>query len=206
LLNRKSADSPQTGKVRASDAIFRAQELIPSVLPMRKKNGDFRISVEVSSKNSLRWICLIQAPKCRLEASRRSPEHQLQFCKWLPLPNGSNNKGKTKMNKKSKNTSKAKKAGSANQGGGTEAPLGHWNQWIEPRGAALLSEIPQRCYFIIKNHGPASVKLVAQHGDLMDLAAGSVRATYAYGMIRVENPSAERVLIECDFVPIAAIK
>jgi hypothetical protein len=79
---------------------------------------------------------------------------------------------------------------------------GHWTQHIEPHGAALLSEMLQRVYFIIKNHGPATVKLVAMHGDLMDLPSGAVRATYAVGLIRVENPSKERVFIAFDFLPI----
>jgi hypothetical protein len=79
---------------------------------------------------------------------------------------------------------------------------GHWTQYIEPHGAALLSEMLQRCHFIVKNHGPATVKLVAQHGDLMDLPSGAVRATYAFGLIRVENPSKERVFIEFDFLPV----
>ena len=35
----------------------------------------------------------------------------------------------------------------------------------------------------------------------MDLPVGAVRATYAYGVIRVENGSAESVLIEFDFYP-----
>ena len=86
--------------------------------------------------------------------------------------------------------------------GGPEGPSGRfWTQRIEPRGAALLSETLGRCYFVIKNHGPASVKLVAAHGDLMDLPAGAVRATHAHGVVRVENGSAEWVLIEFDFYP-----
>jgi hypothetical protein len=90
----------------------------------------------------------------------------------------------------------------AGHSGGPEGPSGRfWTQCIEPRRAALLSETLGRCYFVIKNHGPASVKLVAAQGDLMDLPVGAVRATYAYGVIRVENGSAESVLIEFDFYP-----
>jgi hypothetical protein len=44
--------------------------------------------------------------------------------------------------------------------------------------------------------------LMAQHGDLMDLAPGAERATYAYGTINVENRGEKPVLIEFDFLPI----
>jgi hypothetical protein len=44
--------------------------------------------------------------------------------------------------------------------------------------------------------------LAAGHGDLMDLPAGAVRATYAHGIIRVENRGEKSVLIEFDFLPI----
>ena len=36
----------------------------------------------------------------------------------------------------------------------------------------------------------------------MDLPAGKVRTTYAYGTIRVENRGEKSVLIEFDFLPI----
>jgi hypothetical protein len=91
----------------------------------------------------------------------------------------------------------------AGHGRGPEGPTGRfWTQWIEPRGAALLSETLGPCYFIIKNHGPDGIMLVAQHGDLMDLPPGKVRATYAHGTIRAENRSEKWVLIEFDFLPI----
>ena len=86
-------------------------------------------------------------------------------------------------------------------GGGPKGPSSHWTQWIPPKGAALLAQMIGRCRFIIKNHGPESVKLVAALGDLMDLPAGTVRATYACDMIRVENNSEKSVLIEFDFLP-----
>ena len=35
--------------------------------------------------------------------------------------------------------------------------------------------------------GRNRVTLVAAHGDLMDLPAGAVHATYAHGTVRVEN-------------------
>ena len=69
------------------------------------------------------------------------------------------------------------------------------------QGAAFLAQMMGRCRFIIKNHGPESVKLVAGLGDLMELQAGTVRATYASDLIRVENHSEKPVLIEFDFLP-----
>jgi hypothetical protein len=84
-----------------------------------------------------------------------------------------------------------------------EGPAGRfWTQRIEPKGAALLSETLGPCYFVIKNHGPEGIRLVAGYGDLMDLPAGKVRATYAQGTIRAENLGEKSVLIEFDFLPI----
>jgi hypothetical protein len=79
---------------------------------------------------------------------------------------------------------------------------GHWNQWIEPKRAALLSQTEGPIYFVVKNRGSNTVMLMEQHGDLMDLAPGAVRATYAYGTINVENRGEKPVLIEFDFLPI----
>lgn len=89
-----------------------------------------------------------------------------------------------------------------NGGGGPNGPSGHWTQWIEPGGAALLSERLLRCYFIVKNHGPGTVRLWATNGDDFDVAAGAVRATYAYELIRVENRGENPVFIEFDFLPL----
>ena len=77
-----------------------------------------------------------------------------------------------------------------------------WTQSIEPMGAALLSQTLMPSCFVIKNHGPGTVRLVATGGDLMDLSAGEVRTTYAYGLVRVENRSNDPVLIEFDFLPV----
>ena len=79
---------------------------------------------------------------------------------------------------------------------------GHWTQWIPPGGVALISERLTPCQFVVKNHGAHTVVLVAQHGDLFDLAPGAVRATYASGIIRVENEDKKSgVQIEFDFFP-----
>jgi hypothetical protein len=82
-----------------------------------------------------------------------------------------------------------------------EDRTGHWTQWIEPRGAALLSQILGPIYFVIKNRGQDNVFLMAQHGEQVDLGPGRVRATYAAGTITVENRSEKWVLIEFDFLP-----
>jgi hypothetical protein len=101
--------------------------------------------------------------------------------------------------------SKIKKTKGTKSGGHNVPPDGagrHWIQWIEPKRAALLAETLGRAHFVIKNHGPNGVTLVAAHGDLMDLPAGAVRVTYAHRLVRVENKSDSRVLIEFDFLPL----
>jgi hypothetical protein len=78
----------------------------------------------------------------------------------------------------------------------------HWTQSIEPKSAALLSQMLGPIYFVVKNLGSNNLLLAAEHGDLMDLSPGAVRATYARGAIRVENPGEKPALIEFDFLPI----
>src|SRR4051812_11667568 len=91
----------------------------------------------------------------------------------------------------------------AGNSGGPEGPGGRfWTQWIEPKGAALLSQTLGPIYFVIKNRGSNNVMLMAQNGDLTDLPPGAVRATYANGTITVENRGEKSVLIEFDFLPI----
>jgi hypothetical protein len=77
-----------------------------------------------------------------------------------------------------------------------------WTQKIEPKDAALLSENLRPCHLVVKNHGTHNILLVAHHGDLMDLAPGAVRATYASGTIRVQNNGDKSVLIEFEIVPL----
>jgi hypothetical protein len=98
---------------------------------------------------------------------------------------------------------KSKTGKLADNNRGPEGPRGRfWAQWIEPKGAALLSQTMGPIYFIIKNCGSNNVMLMAQQGDLMDLPPGAVRATYARGTITVENRGGKSVLIEFDFLPI----
>jgi hypothetical protein len=102
------------------------------------------------------------------------------------------------MQTKIKKTKGTKSAGHVPPDG----PGGHWTQRIEPKRAALLAETLGRAHFVIKNHGPNSVTLVAGQGDLMDLPAGAVRVTYAHGTVRVENKSDDSALIEFDVLPL----
>jgi hypothetical protein len=102
--------------------------------------------------------------------------------------------------KKSKQTKTAKLTGN---GGRPDKPNeSHWTQLIAPKGAALLAQILGPIHFVVKNHSQDNVLLVAEHGDLMDLSPGAVRATFARGVIRIENPSDKPALIEFDFIPI----
>ena len=86
--------------------------------------------------------------------------------------------------------------------GRRDGPSGIWSQWIRPKGAALLSETLGPCHFVLKNCGLNNIFLMAQHGDLMDLCPGDVRATYANGIIRVENRGEKSVRIEFEFLPL----
>ena len=84
-----------------------------------------------------------------------------------------------------------------------DGPTGrYWTQWIEPRGAALLSENLRRILFVVKNHGSNNIMLVTEHGGMMDLPPGKVRPTHSYGAVRVENRGEKSVLIEFEFLPI----
>jgi hypothetical protein len=78
--------------------------------------------------------------------------------------------------------------------------------WIKPKGAALLSQTFMRCHFVIKNHGPNNVLLVAQGADLIELPPGVVRATYAEGTVTVENKGEKSALIEFEVLPLRVIK
>jgi hypothetical protein len=83
-----------------------------------------------------------------------------------------------------------------------EGRIGHWTQRIEPKRVAFISENLMPVHFVIKNHGPGPVFLVAEQGKHMDLGPDAVHATYACGIIRVENRDEKSVLIEFEFVPI----
>jgi len=99
-----------------------------------------------------------------------------------------------------KNAKKVKRAG---HGGGPEGPSGRfWTQVIARGSPALLSERGVRCYFVLKNHGPDAVFLVAEHGEHFDLSPGAVRVTYAHGIIRVEDRGEKSALIEFDLLPL----
>ena len=102
-----------------------------------------------------------------------------------------------------KRRTRAEQNHTAVNGVGSEGPSGRfWMQRIEPAGAALLSQRLGPCTLVVKNHGPNNVRLVAEHGDLMDLGPGAVRATYAYGTVAVQNTGEASAIIEFDFVPI----
>jgi hypothetical protein len=82
-----------------------------------------------------------------------------------------------------------------------EGRTGHWT--IEPKGAALISETLMPVHFVIKNHGPGPVFLVAAQGKRMDLGPDAVHVTYACGTVWVENRDEKLgALIEFDFLPI----
>jgi hypothetical protein len=107
------------------------------------------------------------------------------------------------MRVKSAKRKVAKQKRGAPANGGREGPGGgFWTQRIEPKGTAFLSQTLMPCHFVIKNHGSANMRLVAQQGDHMDLPPGAVRATYAHGSITVENPSDEAAHIEFEILPI----
>ncbi|MGD0420819.1 MAG: hypothetical protein ABSA68_14765 [Xanthobacteraceae bacterium] len=84
-----------------------------------------------------------------------------------------------------------------------EESLGHGNHWfqrVEPNGAAVLADKIARCTVVVKNFGPAEVKISA-YGAIMLLSAGEVRGTEAWGDVTVQNQYDEPALIAFDFVP-----
>ena len=99
-------------------------------------------------------------------------------------------------------SNRAKKAKLTGNSRGPDAPIGHWTQVITRGRPALLSERGVRCYFVVKNHGPDTVLLVAEYGEHFDVPPGAVRATYAHGIIRVEDRGEELAFIEFEFLPL----
>lgn len=79
---------------------------------------------------------------------------------------------------------------------------GHWTQSLEPNGSAFLSQMLGPAWFVVKNHGPDRIMLIAHQGDEMDLSPGTVRATYARDTITVKNTGKRRTWIEFEFIPI----
>jgi hypothetical protein len=79
---------------------------------------------------------------------------------------------------------------------------GHWTVSINARGAALIAQTLRPCHLVIQNHGPGQIWLVAGHGDLMDLPAGDLRATYVRGVLTVEVRDDKPALIELEFFPV----
>jgi hypothetical protein len=84
-----------------------------------------------------------------------------------------------------------------------ESRTGHWTQWIGPKGVAFISETLMPVHFVIKNHGPGPVFLMAGQGKQMDLGPDAVHATYACETVWVKNRDEKLgALIEFDFLPI----
>jgi hypothetical protein len=108
-------------------------------------------------------------------------------------------KRKRTMPAKRKNTVPAKQAVPSPA---LEGRTAHWTQTIEPKRVAFISENLMPVHFVIKNHGPGPVFLVAEQGKHMDLGPDAVHATYAAGIVRVENRSEKSALIQFEFVPI----
>jgi hypothetical protein len=96
----------------------------------------------------------------------------------------------------------SKKTKLTGNGRGPDDPIGHWTQVITRTKPALLAERAVRCYFVVKNHGPDNVFLFTEHGEYFELRAGSVRAAYAHGIIRVEDKAEKSALIEFEFLPL----
>jgi hypothetical protein len=77
-----------------------------------------------------------------------------------------------------------------------------WTMRINPNDTAVIAETLKPCHLVIQNHGPGPIKLVAQNGDLMDLASGNLRATYVWGSVTVEVMGDKSALIELEFMPV----
>jgi hypothetical protein len=82
-----------------------------------------------------------------------------------------------------------------------EGRTGHWTQWIGPKRTAFISETLTPIHFVIKNHGPGPVFLMAAQGKHMDLGPGAVHATYACNTIWVKNDDEKSgAFVEFDFL------
>jgi hypothetical protein len=84
----------------------------------------------------------------------------------------------------------------------SQSRSGHWTIPINPHKAALIAQTLRPCHLVIQNHGPGQIWLVAGDGDLMDLPAGNLRATYVCGTLTVEVRDDKPALIELEFYPV----
>jgi hypothetical protein len=84
----------------------------------------------------------------------------------------------------------------------SQSRSGHWTIPINPHKAALIAQTLRPCHLVIQNHGPGQIWLVAGGGDLMDLPAGNLRATYVRGTLTVEVRDDKPALIELEFFPV----
>jgi hypothetical protein len=105
-------------------------------------------------------------------------------------------------NKSKEKSMATKQTKAARPGNRPDVPTAHWTQVITREKPALLSERNVRCYFVLKNHGPDPVLLVAENGDYFVLRADAVRASYAHGIIRVEDRGKKSAFIEFEFLPL----
>jgi hypothetical protein len=75
---------------------------------------------------------------------------------------------------------------------------GHWFVEVTRTRPGLVAEGLRPCHVIVQNHGPGTVKLVANDGDLMDLSPGDLRASYAQGSVRIEGYSRKPSFVELE--------
>jgi hypothetical protein len=112
-------------------------------------------------------------------------------------------KGKSKAAAKQKRTVPATAESAVAVRDAASANLsGHWTIPINPHEAALIAQTLRPCHLVIQNHGPGEIWLVAGDGDLMDLPAGNLRATYVRGTLTVEVRDDKPALIELEFFPV----
>jgi hypothetical protein len=88
------------------------------------------------------------------------------------------------------------------QGRAFGGPVGkHWTMTVEPEEAVVIAESIAMTQMIFKNWGPEVLRLCAAYGDQLDVSAGKVHVTDAWGTISVENKGSRPTLIEMDFAP-----
>jgi hypothetical protein len=115
----------------------------------------------------------------------------------------STKKAESKAAAKQKGTVPAKRESAVPAHDATsQSRSGHWTIPINPHKAALIAQTLRPCHLVIQNHGPGLIWLVAGYGDLMDLPAGNLRATYVCGTLTVEVRDDKPALIELEFYPV----
>jgi hypothetical protein len=79
---------------------------------------------------------------------------------------------------------------------------GRWTVPVNPRKTLIVTQTLRPSHVIVRNRGPATVKLVAQDSDLIDLSPGDLRVTYAAGTVKLDAWGDQYALVDLEIQPI----